>query len=116
MIALANGTLDNAYWRARERVNMKTVPTAIAILPGRYERDTQGRLIEIEPPRPCPELLTAAEAVRFLRLDNLKEPMDVLYHYRRKGLLRGTQVGRNIRYLKTELMRCLELLTEQRPR
>lgn len=69
-----------------------------------------------DPPSLCPELLTAEEAIRFLRLDDLKAPMDVLYEYRRQGLLRGTQVGRKIRYLRSELMLCLEKLTEQKPR
>ena len=86
------------------------------ILPGRYEVDEGGCLVEMDPPRPCPELLTAEEAVRFLRLDDLTAPTEVLYQYRKKGLLRGTQVGRNIRYLRSELMRCLERLTDEKPR
>ena len=89
---------------------------AVAILPGRYERDDDGRLVEVEPDRPCPELLTAEEAVRFLRLEGLKKPKDVLYRLREEGYLRGTQIGRPIRYLRTELMHCLELLTEKKPR
>ena len=87
-----------------------------SILPGHTWRDAEGNVIEVVPPQPCPELLTAKEAIRFLRLDDLKDPMDVLYHYRTQGLLRGTQVGRHIRYLRTELMKCLEMLTEKKPR
>ncbi len=90
--------------------------SALTILPGRYERADDGHLVEVEPPRPCPELMTAEEAIRFLRLDDLKAPVDVLYQYRRRGLLRGTQVGRNIRYLRSELIQCLERLTEEKPR
>ena len=86
------------------------------ILPGRYERDGDGRLVEVEPDRPCPEFMTAEEAVRFLRLDDLKKPEDVLSRLRKDGFLRGTQVGRNIRYLRSELLRCLERLTEEKPR
>ena len=100
-------------WRMQQ---LMSVPTIMTILPGRYEQDGNGILVEVDPPRPCPELLTAEEAIRFLRLDDLQAPMDVLYQYRRQGLLRGTQVGRNIRYLRTELLRCLEKLTEEKPR
>ena len=81
------------------------------ILPGRYERDENGRLVEIEPPSPAPEVMTAEEAARFLRVDHLKDPVDWLYQQRRKGLLRGTQIGRDIRYLRTELIQFAEKLT-----
>ena len=90
--------------------------SSITILPGLYERSPEGRVVEVEPARPCPELMTSEEALRYMRLDDLKDPLDVLYQYRRKGLLRGTQVGRNIRYLRSELLRCLEKLTEEKPR
>ena len=83
---------------------------------GRYEVGPDGTTRELEPPRPCPDLLTAEEAVRILRLEELKDPIEVLYQYRKRGLLRGTQVGRHIRYMRTELVRCLELLTEEKPR
>ena len=45
--------------------------STIAILPGRYERGDDGRLIEVEPARPCPELMTAEEAIRLLRHSRL---------------------------------------------
>ena len=93
-----------------------TLHNPAPVLPGLYSRDSDGRLVEVEPPVPCPELLTADEAVRFMRLDDLKTPGDVLSRLRKNGLLRGTQVGRNIRYLRSELMHCLELLTEEKPR
>ena len=86
------------------------------VLPGLYSRDGDGRLVEVEPAVPCPELLTADEAARFMRLDDLKKPEEVLSRLRKDGLLRGTQVGRNIRYLRSELMHCLEQLTEEKPR
>lgn len=51
------------------------IPVHFAILPG-------------DPPRPCPELLTAEEAIRYLRLDvdAPKDPKDMLRYYREKGL------------------------------
>ena len=72
----------------------------VAIIPG-------------DPPEPAPELLTAAEAVRYLRLDvdGPRKPELTLRHYREKGLLRATQVGRNLRYRRVELDRLLENLT-----
>ena len=97
-------------------MSQATLHNPAPVLPGLYSRDGDGRLVEIEPPVPCPELLTADEAVRFMRLDDLKNPEDVLYGLRKDGLLRGTQMGRNIRYLRSELMHCLELLTEEKPR
>jgi hypothetical protein len=67
---------------------------------------------------PCPELLTETEAVRFLRLDGIdtEDPAGTLRYYRKKGLLRATQVGKCIRYRRIELERLLEKLTEINPR
>ena len=61
------------------------------------------------------EVLTAAEAVRFLRLDGPRAPRDpyqVLYRYRRQCLLKGVQIGREIMYTKEELMNFLRRKTE----
>ena len=67
---------------------------------------------------PCPELLTETEAIRFLRLDGIdtENPAGTLRYYRKKGLLRATQVGKCIRYRRIELERLLEKLTEINPR
>lgn len=75
---------------------------APAILPG-------------NPPEPCPELLTAYEAVRYLRLDlgSAGKPELTLRRYRELGLLRGTRVGRRILYRRIELERFLERKTDQ---
>ncbi len=64
---------------------------------------------------PVPELLTESEAIRFLRLDvdGPKNPAATLKHYRDLGYLRATRVGQYNRYLKTELIRFLNLLTER---
>ncbi len=62
-----------------------------------------------------PELLTPGEAVTFLRIDNgtTKKPQGTLQYYRDKGLLRATRVGNNVCYQKKELLRFLDILTEQ---
>ena len=67
---------------------------------------------------PCPELLTESEAIRFLRLDGIdtEDPASTLRYYRKKGLLRATQVGKCIRYRRIELERLLDRLTENNPR
>ena len=71
-----------------------------------------------QPPEPCPELLTENEAVRYLRLDevSIEDPGGTLRYYRKKGLLRATQVGKCIRYRRIELERLLDKLTEANPR
>ena len=71
-----------------------------------------------DPPQPCPELLTEEEAIRYLRLDEIgiDDPAGTLRYYRKKGLLRATQVGKCIRYRRIELERCLGKLTEVNPR
>jgi hypothetical protein len=67
---------------------------------------------------PCPEVLTEEEAIRFLRLDeiNTEDSGNTLRYYRKKGLLRATQVGKCIRYRRIELEKLLEKLTETNPR
>ena len=66
----------------------------------------------------CPELLTEEEAIRYLRLDGIhvEDPAGTLRYYRKKGLLRATQVGKSIRYRRIELERLLDRLTESNPR
>ena len=88
----------------------------LTILPGRYERDGDGRMFMVEPDRPCPFVMTAEEVIRFCRLEGLKEPEDVLYQHRKAGRLHGFQIGRNIRYLLPDVMRFLERLVEEKPR
>ena len=61
-----------------------------------------------------PDLLTESEAVRFLRLDidGPKNPKLTIKHYRDKGLLKPTKVGKTNKYLKKELLRFLVHLTD----
>ena len=64
---------------------------------------------------PVPELLTEEETIRFLRLDDggTKHPSLTLQYYRSEGLLRATRVGKRLRYLKYELLRFLNELTQR---
>ncbi len=80
-------------------------PTSGAVLPGNDAR-------------PCPEVLTEDEAIQYLRLDlvNIDDPSATLARYRRLGLLRGTQIGKCIRYRRVELERFLDRITEANPR
>jgi hypothetical protein len=65
-----------------------------------------------------PEVMTEDEVIRYLRLDliDIKDPGETLAYYRRRGLLKGTQIGKCIRYRRTEVERFLDLITEQNPR
>ncbi len=75
-------------------------------------------ILPTNPPRPCPELLTEDEAISYCRLDliDIKDPAETLRRYRAEGKLRGTQVGKAVRYRRVELERFLELVTDQNPR
>ena len=61
---------------------------------------------------PCPELLTEAEAVRYLRLDieGPNNPTNTLKYYRDQGVLRAVHIGRNLRYPRKELDLMVEKL------
>lgn len=61
-------------------------------------------------------LLTEAEAIRYLRLDEPDGPRDpsgTLRYYRQRGLLRGVRVGRQMRYTRWELEQFLHRLAER---
>lgn len=60
---------------------------------------------------PCPELLTEAEAIRYLRLEGDRNPVRTLRYYRERGLLRATPVGRHLFYRRVELEAFLGRLT-----
>jgi len=65
--------------------------------------------------QPCPDLLTPDEVVRFLRLDidGPAKPLKTLQYYRYRGLLRGIQVGKRLRYTRAEVLRFIDRLTEK---
>lgn len=58
------------------------------------------------PPRPCPPLLNAAEAIALLRLDEagLRNPERSLRHYVDSGRIVGRRVGRRVLYPLPELL------------
>jgi Helix-turn-helix domain len=89
-----------------------------SILPPTLRRDQDGRFTPVGPPQLCPELLTEAEAVRYLRLDEIDvaHPEETLRRYRKLGHIRGTQVGKCVRYRRKELEAFLERITETNPR
>jgi hypothetical protein len=66
--------------------------------------------------RPIPPLLTEEEAITLLRLDTdgPGDPSRSLKHYRDKGLLHATQIGKNLRYSKKELLRFIDEMTERK--
>lgn len=88
------------------------------ILPSVYRKEPDGRFIELVPAMPCPELLTEEEAIRYLRLDiiDVENPEETLRRYRKQGLVRGTQVGKCVRYRRSELEAFLGRITENNPR
>jgi len=69
-------------------------------------------------PEPVPFVCTAADTIRFLRLDEtgVNDPTGTLEYYRAKGLLKGTQVGKCVRFLLPDLIRFLESAQELNPR
>lgn len=71
-----------------------------------------GRIVDGQrtPAQPCPDLLTAEEAVRYLRLDedDVADPHRSLAYYREKGLLSGRRIGKSIKYLRAELNKFIE--------
>ena len=89
-----------------------------SVLPAVYQKAEDGRWVEIVPASPCPELLTEEEAIRYLRLDlvDVEHPEDTLRRYRKIGMVRGTQVGKCVRYLRRELDRFLDRVTDHNPR
>jgi len=64
---------------------------------------------------PCPELLTEAEAIRYLRLDTLelRNPSDTLRYYRNKHLLRATPLSNRLFYTRKALDEFLEKITKK---
>ena len=82
------------------------------------EAATIPRPFQTLPTDPWPDVMTEAEALRYLRLDliDVKDPAGALTYYRRRGVLRATQIGKCIRYRRVELERFLDVITRQNPR
>lgn len=68
--------------------------------------------------QPCPDLLTEAEATRYLRLDtiSIQNPAATLRRYREGGALRAVQISKAILYPLVELRRFVEQKTAADPR
>jgi len=61
---------------------------------------------------PCPELLTAEEAARYLRLDGQKaNSAKTLQYYREKKKLRPTKIGKHVFYSRRELDNFIQTMT-----
>ncbi len=63
---------------------------------------------------PAPYVLTAGEAVTFLRLDTngTKNPKAALDYYQKKGLLRPITIGKCRKYPLPELLRFIDRLSQ----
>ena len=63
---------------------------------------------------PAPEVLTAEEAIKFLRLDTTgaKNPDVTLRYYREQGSLKATRIGRKLFYTKQALLQFLREQTQ----
>ena len=86
--------------------------SSMAVLPGRLIRDETGNVTGRELAEPCPEVLDSDQVARFLQIDDLSDPDDVLYRLRRDGVLRGFKPSSSWRYLRSEIVRCAERLTQ----
>lgn len=60
----------------------------------------------------APSVLTEAEAIEFLRIEDYSNPHLTLRHYRGKGKLKATRIGRELRYSSAELLAFLERQTD----
>jgi hypothetical protein len=64
-----------------------------------------------------PYVMTSGEVIRFCRLDltDVKDPELTLRYYREQGVLRGTQIGRELRYLLPDVLDFVEKLSVLNP-
>ena len=65
---------------------------------------------------PAPYVLTAQEAIKFLRIDTngTKHPEATLEHYQQEGLLFPVTIGKCRKYPLPELLRFIERLSKQK--
>ncbi|MFC1677243.1 hypothetical protein ACFL3G_09300 [Planctomycetota bacterium] len=66
--------------------------------------------------QPAPYVLTAEEAIRFLRIDTngTKHPEATLEYYQQEDLLRPVTIGKCRKYPLPELLRFIERLSQQK--
>ena len=67
---------------------------------------------------PAPEIMSEAEVIRFLRLDEsgAKHPKETLRRYRKKFGLKAVQLGKSVRFPLQEVCVFIKLLSEKNPR
>jgi hypothetical protein len=59
--------------------------------------------------RPAPYILTDRDLIKFLRLDEQKtDPANTLQNYRDRGQLRGTYIGKHLRYTLPQVIEFLD--------
>lgn len=58
-----------------------------------------------DPPRPAPEVMSAEDAALYLGLGNSNKARQTLEYYRVQGKLKGTRIGREMKYRLAELQR-----------
>lgn len=66
------------------------------------------------PAEPAPYVLTEEETIRLLRME-VEDPYSALKRYRDKGL-KGTQLGKNVRFQLPDVLDFLERHREDNPR
>ncbi len=78
---------------------------------------THTEWLPTEPPRPAPALMTAKEAVAYLRLDedgrDIADALRSLEYLVLHQMVRPCRVGRSNRYARTELDRFIAEQTER---
>lgn len=63
--------------------------------------------------KPCPEVLTEAEAIQFLRIDKQRsDPKKTLRYYREKKKLKATKIGKNLLYSRKKLDEFIEEMSK----
>ena len=60
---------------------------------------------------PVPLILTEDEVAKLLRLDNRTNTKFTLQNYRQKGVLKGTQIGKRVKYTLEEVIKFLRQQT-----
>lgn len=65
------------------------------------------------PPRPAPDLMTADEAVIYLRLDAGEDGgLTSLTRYRTSGRLKGVKIGRSVKYRLADFRRFVQEMAD----
>jgi hypothetical protein len=67
------------------------------------------------PAEPAPYVLTDDDVIRLARITTA-DPYETLRRYRGLGLLKATQLGKNVRYLLPDVLAFFERAKEENPR